>query len=218
MRVKLLMSLPGVDYQVAQALQAALGDVTRFASADKAAAYLGLVPSTHQSGDRCYHGRITKQGRSHARWMLVQAAQHLGRHPGPIGVFFRRIARKKNRNVAVVAAAHKLVVIAWHMLRNNQPYRYAQPATTQEKFARLRRRTGVKRRGGLPKGSPRPANYGSGKRTRAVAGLEETYREAGLPALAELRPGERKMLERHGVAEFAAQARVSRRVERSSRT
>ena len=45
-RVPLLMTLPGVDFTVAQSLLAAWGDVTRFPSAEKAAAYLGLAPST----------------------------------------------------------------------------------------------------------------------------------------------------------------------------
>ena len=42
----------------------------------------------------------------------------MGRHPGPLGVFFWRLAKKKNRNVAVVAKARKLVTFAWHMLKN----------------------------------------------------------------------------------------------------
>lgn len=47
---------------MAQTLLAALGDITRSPTPDKAAGYLGLAPSTYQSGDHCYHGRITKQG------------------------------------------------------------------------------------------------------------------------------------------------------------
>jgi transposase len=119
--VQLLMTLPGIGLTVAQGLLAAWGDMARFPSADKAASYLGLVPSTRQSDRCCYHGSITKQGNSHARWLLVQAAQHLDRHPGPLGVFFRRLAKKKNRNVAVVAGARKLATIAWHMLKNREP-------------------------------------------------------------------------------------------------
>jgi transposase len=42
--VKLLMTLPGVDVAVAETLLPALGDISRFPNADKAAAYLGLVP------------------------------------------------------------------------------------------------------------------------------------------------------------------------------
>ena len=62
-----------------------LGDIKRFRTPDQAAAYLGLVPSTHQSADKCYHGPITKRGNNQARWMLIEAAQHLRQHPGPLG-------------------------------------------------------------------------------------------------------------------------------------
>ena len=63
--VKLLMTLPGVDVATAEAMLAAWGDFTRFADGDHAAAYLGLVPSTKQSADKCYHGPITKRGNCH---------------------------------------------------------------------------------------------------------------------------------------------------------
>lgn len=215
-RIRLLMSLPGVDYAVSESILAVLGDVTRFSAPDRASAYFGLVPSTHQSGNRCYHGGITKQGSAHGRWMLIQAAQHLARHPGPLGVFFRRLARKKNRNVAVVATARKLVTIAWHMLKNNEPYRYAQPKTVEAKYSRLRVRvTGQKKRTGS-KGRQRPASYGSGKRTRAVPALDDVYAAEALPPLHALACGEHAMLERHRCNEYAAHIRQSHRLPRKS--
>jgi transposase len=215
-RVRLLMSLPGVDFSVAQALLAALGEASRFPSADKAAAYLGLVPSTHQSGEHCYHGRITKQGRGHARWMLVQAAQHIGLHPGPLGLFFRRLAQKKNRNVAVVATARKLVTIAWRMLTRNEPYRYAVPRTTEAKYSRLRiRATANRRKGGNPKGQPRPAAYGSGQSSRAIPSLDRIYAAEQIPPLGPQAPGELKMLESYGLSEYADKLRKSHRIPRN---
>ena len=215
--IKLLLTLPGVDVTVAQTIVAALGDVKRFADADRAAAYLGLVPSTRQSGEHCYHGRITKQGASHARWMLVQAAQQVGRHPGPLGVFFRRLAKKKNRNVAVVACARKLVTIAWHMLMNNEPYRYAQPKTVEAKLSRLRiRATGQKRKTGS-KGQKRPATYGSGKRTRAVPAIDSLYAQEQLPPLRPLKSGEQAMLRTHHVESYVSSIRQPHRVPRRSK-
>jgi transposase len=218
-QIKLLMTLPGFDFCVAEALLAALGDFTRFPNADKAASYLGLVPSTYQSGDHCYHGRITKQGRSNARWMMVQAAQSAALHPGPLGAFFRKIAKKKSRNVAIVATARKLVTIAWHMLHNNEPYRYAVPSTLDAKFARLRiLATGEKSKRGSSKGTPRSANYGTGIRTRAVPGLAEIYLREGLPANVPLEdnPAELRALQQHepSVLQHARQVSVSRRVPR----
>lgn len=216
-RVKLLMTLPGVDVAVAESLVASLGDFTRFKTGDKAAAYLGLVPSTKQSADHCYHGPITKQGRAHARWLMVQAAQHVGSHPGPLGVFFRRLAHKKGRNVAVVAVARKLVVVAWNMLTKNEPYRYALPRTVEAKLSRLRiAATGEKRRGGNAKGEPRPDGYGKG-RTRAVPSLDHACEREGLPLTKPLASGEKAMLEDRGLTAFAEKLHQPHRVPKGRR-
>jgi transposase len=220
-RVRLLMTLPGVDYTVALALVAVLGDVHRFTDGDHAAAYLGLVPSTYQSGEHCYHGPITKQGNRRARWLLIQAAQHVAAHPGPLGVFFRRLLKKKNRNVAVVATARKLVVIAWHMLQANEPYRYAQPAATEAKLARLRvKATGQRRKTGPAKGSAPAAHQGTGQRRRRVPSLPEVYAAEGLPAATAptgLPAGEARALTAAGVSDYVEQIQQPRHRERPAR-
>ncbi len=197
---------------------AVLGDISRFEDADGAAAYFGLVPSTHQSGNHCYHGRITKQGSSHGRWMLIQAAQHVARHPGPLGVFFRRLAKKKNRNVAVVATARKLVTIAWHMLTQQRalPLCAAQNRGGQvQPLARARYRP--EKENGSQR-QPRSASYGSGKRTRAVPALYQIYASEQLPPLAQTAAGEQAMLIRHCVAAYAELIRRSLRVPRCSKS
>ena len=214
--VKLLMTLPGVDVATAEAMLAAWGDIRRFRDGDHAASYLGLVPSTKQSAAQCYHGPITKRGNSHARWMLIEAAQHLDKHPGPLGHFFRRLAKKKNRNVAVVAAARKLAVIGWHMLTTGEPYRYALPRTTEAKLSRLRvKATGERRVGGSPKGTKAAAKLPGGSRT--IKALADVCRVEGLPAPAELSEGERRVVEETGCAPFVAQLARAQLVPRSSR-
>ena len=54
-KVRLMMSIPGIDHTVAQTCLAAIGDISRFPNAKKLSAYLGLNPSTRQSGPHCYH-------------------------------------------------------------------------------------------------------------------------------------------------------------------
>jgi transposase len=72
--VKRLMTIPGVDATVALSIVAAVGDFGRFRSPEKLVSYL-LNPRVRQSGGQpASHGRITKQGRAHARGMLVEAA------------------------------------------------------------------------------------------------------------------------------------------------
>lgn len=216
-RIKLLMTLPGVDFTVAESMLAAFGDISRFPSAKQAASYLGLTPSTYQSGTKSYHGRITKQGSSHARFMMVEAAQTAARHPGPLGHFFNKLKKKKGRNPAIVALAHKLVLIAWHMLKNNEPYRYATPSTLVAKFSRLRIQvTGEKRKGGYEKGSTRKPTYGSGVRTKPVPSLAAFYDREGLPPNPAMRQGEHNMLAESGLAELLVQIQQPRRVPRKA--
>lgn len=212
-QTRLLMTLPGVGFATALALRAALGDLSRFPTPDRAGAYLGLVPSTYQSGEKTYHGPITKRGNSHARWMLVEAAQSVGAHPGPLGHFFRKIARRKNRNVAVAATARKLVTIAWHMLKNNEPYRYALPRSTEEKLSKLRiAATGDRRHTGVAKGHKSTAQLAPGVHSRAVKSLPDLYASEGLPALSlPAKPAERRMLQDHHAEEFAESVLVTHR-------
>jgi transposase len=215
-KVRLVMSIPGIDYTVAQTCLAAIGDVRRFANPKKLSAYLGLNPSTRQSGNHCYHGAITKQGNAHARWLLVQAAQHLGQYRGPLGQTMRRIMQRKNRKVAVVACARKLAVLLWHVLSSGEPFRYAPPKSLQAKYARLRvRATGRRRRGGVAKGTPRPAHYGHG-RTRAVPSLPQVLADNGLPEIAPLAKGERRMLEEKRMDSFYRELQVAIRVPAGS--
>ena len=194
-QVKLLMTLPGVAHGVALTLIAALGDLSRFKDGDHAASYLGLVPSTRQSARRCYHGSITKAGCSQTRAMLTQAAQHAADHPGPIGAFFRRLRKRKTRNVAIVATARKLVTIAFLMLKNHEPYRYARPETVKPKLAEVRR-----------KGGGQPSKPGPQSPDAKASPLNTVYEREGLPAASEPREwptAEKRVLEEAGVLEFA---------------
>src|SRR5207247_5281237 len=86
--VKRLMTIPGVDATVALSIVAAVGDFRRFSTPQRLVSYLGLNPRVRQSGGQpAQHGRITKQGRAHARGMLVEAAWAAAKTPGPLRPF-----------------------------------------------------------------------------------------------------------------------------------
>jgi transposase len=141
--VKRLMTIPGVDMTVALAMKAAIGDVSRFDEPQKLVSYLGLNPSVRQSGPGpAYHGRITKQGRGHARGMLVEAAWAAARAPGPLRAFFLRLRSRRGQHVAAVATARKLAVIIWHLLMKNESYAWARPALHAKKLRDVELRAG----------------------------------------------------------------------------
>ena len=147
--VKRLMTIPGVDMVVAVGLAAAIGPISRFKGPDQLVAYFGLNPSVRQSGDgRPRHGRIAKQGRTHARTMLVEAAWQAVRGPGPLRAFYQRIAGRRGKHVAAVAVARKLAVIAWHMLTRDEDYAGVRPALHAKKLRDLELRAGQPARRG----------------------------------------------------------------------
>jgi transposase len=163
--VRRLMTIPGIDMVVAVGLAAAIGDVARFASAERLVAYLGLNPSVRQSGQGpARHGRIAKQGRGHARGMLVEAAWAAARSPGPLRAFFQRVSARRGQHVAAVATARKLAVLAWRLLTRGEDYAWARPALQARKLRRLELRAGSPALRGLrcgasttsvPRSSPR---------------------------------------------------------------
>jgi transposase len=141
--VRRLMTIPGIDMVVGVGLAAAIGDVTRFASAEKLVAYLGLNPSVRQSGEGpARHGRIAKQGRGHARGLLVEAAWAAARAPGPLRAFFQRVSARRGQHVAAVATARKLAVLAWRLLSRGEDYAWVRPALQARKLRNLELRAG----------------------------------------------------------------------------
>jgi transposase len=175
--VKRLMTIPGIDMIVAEGLMAAIGDPTRFSCPQKLVSYLGLNPSVHQSGPGpAHHGRITKQGRGHARGMLVEAAWAAARSPGPQRAFFLRVRAKRGQHIAAVAVARKLAVIAWHVLTKRQNYAWARPALHAQKLRDAELKAGVPGRRGQ-KGSAAAYNIKSVREQerRWVEQAEQAY-------------------------------------------
>jgi transposase len=173
-RVRRLMTIGGVDVTVALGLLGAIGDIARFASPEKLVSYLGLNPSVRQSGSGpAHHGRISKQGRAHARGMLVEAAWAASRAPGPLRAFFLRIQARRGKPVAAVATARKLAVLAWHLLTKAEDYAWARPALLEAKLRKVELAAGQPAARGRRRG--RAHAYNSKEvRQRERAWLEQT--------------------------------------------
>ena len=74
--VRALMAMKGFQTVAAMILVSELGEVHRFGHPRQVMAYLGLVPTENTSSERRRQGHITKCGNAHARWLLVECAQH----------------------------------------------------------------------------------------------------------------------------------------------
>ena len=117
-----LMTHPGVGPVTALAMVLTLGPAERFGNARQVASYFGLIPSEHSSGGRQRLGRITKQGSSFLRFLLVEAGQSAARKDAELSRFYRRLAVRKHRALAKVAVARKLAMRLYLMLREDWTY------------------------------------------------------------------------------------------------
>jgi len=121
-QAKLLLTQPGIGPNTALAFVLTIGDVSRFRRGKQVASYLGLIPREESSGGRQKLGAITKQGNRMLRSLLVEAAQIAVRYdPGFRKQYLHR-CHQKPKGVAKVAAARKLAVRLYWMLRTQVGY------------------------------------------------------------------------------------------------
>jgi transposase len=172
--VRLLMTVPGIGAIVALSLVCVIGDVGRFPSGRHLVGYLGLDPRVRQSGERAARiGHISRQGQANARSLLIEAAHSAVRTPGPLRAFYLRLQARRGRQVALVATARKLAVLAWHLLTKQEGYRYKAKSLTRRKLRELHDRAGAPRR---------RVRYASDREKtidrRLLEQAERSYREA----------------------------------------
>ena len=121
-QAKLLMTQPGVGPNTALAYVLTMGEVSRFRRGKQVASYLGLIPREESSGGRQKLGAITKQGNRMVRSLLVEAAQIAVRFDPQFRKQYLHRCHQKPKGVAKVAAARKLAVRLYWMLRTQKPY------------------------------------------------------------------------------------------------
>jgi transposase len=128
-RVARLDTAPGIGRYTAMLLVSEIDDIARFSSAEKLHAYAGLIPSTHASGGKVYHGRIIKDSNKYLRWALIEAVTAATRKEPQLNRFYCRLARKKGSNTARVATARRLLTIIYRMWREERDYRVSNQRT-----------------------------------------------------------------------------------------
>jgi transposase len=121
--VALLTTIPGVGELTACRLVAEI-DIDRFDSPKQLVAFLGLNPTTHQSGTRAKMATsISKMGNAPMRQALYMPAVVAKQHNAPVRDFYARlVARGKHKKVALVAAMRKLVHIIFGVWKSAQPF------------------------------------------------------------------------------------------------
>jgi transposase len=120
--VRLLMTIPGVGYYSALLVKSEIGTIDRFPDGEKLCSYAGLVPSVSSSGAHKRYGSITKEGSRWLRWIMVESVRIHLKYDTGITRAYHAIAERKGSGIAKVAAARRLLMCCYAVLRNHEPY------------------------------------------------------------------------------------------------
>jgi transposase len=126
--MQLLDTLPGVGPILAAVMALEIGDVGRFASAERLASYAGTTPRVSSSGGRTRIGRLRSDVNRYLKWALIEAANvaalHRARRPElHVSKLYARLKRHKGHAKAAGAVARHLAEAAYYVLKKNEPYR-----------------------------------------------------------------------------------------------
>lgn len=119
---RLLMTQPGVGPITALAFVLTIGDASRFQRGKQVASYVGLIPAERSSGGQQRLGAISKQGNRFLRTLLVEAAQSACRYDEGFKKQYLHRCHAKPKAVAKVAAARRLTVRLFWMMRTRTAY------------------------------------------------------------------------------------------------
>jgi len=126
-------AVPGIGSRVAEIIVAELGtDMSRFPSSAHASSWAGLAPGQRESAGKRKATRI-RDGNKYLRATLVQAAWAAVRKADTfLAAFFRRLAVRRGKQKAIIAVAHKILVIVYTLLKTGQVYQERGAAALDE--------------------------------------------------------------------------------------
>ena len=121
-RLQRLQTIPGIGPCIGMLVLAEVDSVERFSSPAKLHAYAGLIPTTHASGGKVYHGRVVQQCNKYLRWAMVEAVWPAIRKDPQLRVYYDRLAKRKSPNTAKIATARRLLTIIYRVLKEQRDY------------------------------------------------------------------------------------------------
>jgi transposase len=130
---QVLQTMPGIGAYSALLILSEIGDIHRFPDSRHLCSYAGLVPSVHASGGKTRLGRLTKQGSSWLRWILVELSVHAINGAPQFRSLYYRVAKKHGRNVGRVAVARAMLKTIYAMLTKQEAFRPMAKGSTGQR-------------------------------------------------------------------------------------
>jgi transposase len=141
--VKLIMSVPGIDYYLASLYASYIGDPHRFPSFDHVASFLGIIPESRDSANIRRRGKMSKDGPSVARWALGIMVDTVMLNNQNIKTYYNHVKeRTRSGGYAHVLTMKKLARMIHHMMITEENWKWEDRELTEKKLSTLEREGG----------------------------------------------------------------------------
>ena len=118
----LLLTVPGIGDMMSLVILYEVGDINRFASAQKFSSYCRLVKCERESGGKRYRGGNQKIGNPYLKWAIGEIIIHAPRTSPLINTYYERLIIKYGKKKAKSMITHKFGVAIYYMLKNKQGF------------------------------------------------------------------------------------------------
>jgi transposase len=122
-RAKLLMSIHGIGLTTAMVILTEIDDIHRFNNQEKLASYVGLIPTSHSSGDKDVHGEMVNRGNRFLKTAIMESAWVAARVDPVLHMEYIGYCRRMKKNKAIVRIARKLLNRINFVLKNQVLYK-----------------------------------------------------------------------------------------------
>ena len=143
--IRILDEVTGINVRIGEIVVAELGlQMDRFPDEAHLSSWLGLCPAAKISANKRLSTKTSK-GNPWLRQALIEAANAAARSKGTfLGAYYQRLRKRMGHKKAIVALAHRILIIIYHLLKAQQSYRELGPDHVDEKAAEVGRRRALR--------------------------------------------------------------------------
>jgi transposase len=122
-KVNQLLSIHGIGLTTAMIILTEIDNIHRFDNQEKLASYVGLIPTSHSSGDKDIHGEMVKRGNKFLKLAIIESAWVAARVDTALHMDYIKYCRRMKKNKAIVRIARKVLNRVSFVLKNQVPYK-----------------------------------------------------------------------------------------------
>ena len=114
--------VPGIGFMTGMTFLTEIENIQRYSNTDKLAGYIGLIPTSHSSGEKDSKGEMTFRGQAQMKSMLIESSWFAARIDPALSMCFLSLQQRMEANKAIIRIARKVLNRIYFVMKNKTEY------------------------------------------------------------------------------------------------